>query len=152
MDIGQANYLKNLADLNGGQTKTRLNHNVRALREYAHYFSGRDFEVLNDLKLVLQYGDVVITVRPDLHVRESNREKIIKLEFGVEKPSTRMIEIISQAMFQAAQVGGYSLTSSGVLYLDVPRGREYRGARLGARLAKDIEATCENISAIWDKI
>ncbi len=147
-----ADELRGLANLNRGNTKTRLTHNARALTAYEHYFSQREFEVLADLKLQLQYGDVTITVNPDLHVKEANREKIVKLDFGVEIPDQRLINILSQTMFEATQTNGLSIAGSGILYLDVPRGAEYRAARIGARLRKDIEATCENISAIWDRI
>ena len=44
------------------------------------------------------------------------------------------------------------LTSSSVILLDIPRGEEHRGARMGARMRNDIEAACQNIEAIWDTI
>lgn len=148
----RAAELQELANLSGGQTKARLNHNVRAIRAYIEHFAERDFEILNDLNLNLRYGDVSVNVHPDLHVREGNKEKIIKLEFGIEPPTPRVVKIISQMMFESAQLANLPVTSSGTLYLDVPRGVEHRGARLGARMRNDIEATCENISAIWERV
>ena len=44
------------------------------------------------------------------------------------------------------------LTSASVLYLDVPRGAEYRGARVRSRLENEMQAACENIVAIWNGI
>jgi hypothetical protein len=83
---------------------------------------------------------------------EGNKKKIIKLEFSKIAPDPKMFKIISQCMFEAAQYAGMNLPSSSVLCFDVPRGKIHQGARLGARLAKDIESTCMNISAIWDSI
>jgi hypothetical protein len=150
--LNNADQLQTLASLSRGSTRTRLNHNARVLRSYKRYFSEKEYEVLKDLNLELSYGDVIITVRPDLHVREGRREKIIKYEFGVEAPIHREINIISQIMFESANNNGMALSSANVLYIDITRGHEHHGARLKARMARDVEATCQNISAIWDSI
>lgn len=83
---------------------------------------------------------------------ENKSEKIVKLDFNVDEPSSRVIKIISQAMYEAADVHALGLKSAAILYLDVPRGKVHRGARAGARLRHDIEAGCKNISAIWEQI
>lgn len=150
--VRQARALEQLAKASAGQRKTRLNHNGRGLRDYQKHFAQRKFEILDDLLLTLEFGDVRITVRPDLHLKERNKEKIIKLEFGVNKPSADEIRIISQAMYEAAEQAGMKITSASVLYFDVPRGAQHRGARLGSRRKADIEATCQMIDAIWDDI
>jgi hypothetical protein len=79
-------------------------------------------------------------------------EKIIKWEFSNEAPDDGTIKIVSQGLFEAARLAGVDLKSQQVLYCDVPRGIEHRGARLGARLGKDIEAACKTISDIWSRI
>lgn len=150
--LEEVKRLQILTSLSSGQSKTRLSHNVRALRAYLRNFSGFSFEVLDDVLLNLQFGDVVITVRPDLHIIEKQREKIVKLEFGKAEPSKLMIKIISQGMFESTEIEGMNLQSSDVLFLDVPRGKRYKGARMGSRIRRDIEATCEMIDAIWDRI
>jgi hypothetical protein len=150
--ISEATSLRGLAQVSTGHTKTRLNHNARALRAYATNFADRNFEILDELLIPLQFDDVVITVRPDLHVTERNSEKIVKLEFGVNPPSNDMVRIISQLMFEASEQAGMGLTASMVLFLDVPRGDEQRGARMGARMRSDIEATCQIIDGIWPSI
>lgn len=150
--VQQARDFEQLAKASSGQRKTRLNHNGRALREYHRHFASRKFEILDDMVLTLECGDVRITVRPDLHVNERNKEKIIKLEFGVKKPSPDEIKIISQVMYEAAEQAGMSITSASVALLDVPRGAQHRGARLGSRRKADIEATRQIIDALWDDI
>jgi len=88
-------------------------------------------------------------VFPDLHIREAGQEKIVKLELSVQPPSRDVVKIISQAMFEASIRAGLKLPSAAVLYADVARGRMHRGARLGARMGRDIESACLNIAAIW---
>ena len=141
----------NAAAASGG-TKTRLQNNARAVRQYARHFAGRQFEILPDISLSLIFPEVQVTVFPDLHVIERKKEKIIKLEFAKNAPDPRLIKIMSQALFEAQSEAGMGLTSASVLVLDVSRGEEHRGARVGSRLGTEIEAACENIAAIWDGI
>lgn len=148
----EASGLLAFAAASRGMTKVRLENNARAISDYARNFSGRQFEILPDVSLELIYGDVTITVRPDLHVRENGQEKIVKLEFAKDEPEKKVQDVISQGMFEAATAGNMNLGSKQVLYLDVARGKEHRGARLGAKLAKEIAASCANISSIWSAI
>ena len=150
--LAEALNIDSLAAMSIGRTSTRLSHNARALRAYAKHFASRAFDLLDDLTLTLQYDDVVVTVHPDLHVAEDGQQKLVKLEFNVDEPSDEFIRILTQAMFEAAQGGKLGLSSSSILLFDVPRGAEYRGARLGARMRREIESACGNISAIWDRI
>ncbi len=150
--VDQAAGLSALAALSEGRTRSRLQHNARGLRAYATGFGSRSFEVMRDDTYRLNYGDVVITVRPDLHVRERGAEKLVKLDFSREPPPDPLIGIICQLMFEAASVAGLGLRSSGILLLDVARAVEHRGARAGSRMRREVEAACANISAIWDSV
>jgi hypothetical protein len=150
--LQQAAQLDTLAAMSTGQTKTRLRHNARGLRAYASHFADRSFEILDDVRFALRFGDVMVSTVPDLHVKEKNKEKLVKLEFSATEPSPVAIQVISQAMFEAAEQANLGLPSSGVLYLDVPRGVAHKGARLGSRMRKDIESACLSISAIWDTL
>lgn len=147
--LQRSHEIDRVGELNGGISATRLKHNSRVLRQYAKHFAERPFEVLDTLRLSLVFGDVRLSVVPDLHVRERGKEKIVKLDFGVRQPSEEVVKIISQCMFEAARGEVEDLTSSSALYLDVGRGTEHRGARAGARIRADIEAACETISAVW---
>jgi hypothetical protein len=148
----QATILLTLASYSRDRRRARLEHNARGIQQYARNFGSRSFDILGDFSHDLQYGDVVVSVYPDLHVREGETEKLIKLEFSKDEPNAALIRIISQCMFEAARDAGLGLSSANILLLDVPRGRAHRSSRMGARMARDIEATCENISAIWDTI
>jgi hypothetical protein len=148
----QSGNLSSLAALSAGRTRARLNHNARALTAYHAHFGNREFEMLEDLVLRFTLEEVTITVAPDLHVREGGVEKMIRLEFGKDHPPERLIKIIAQLMYQTASDAGMNLKSSSVLCFDVPRGSVYKGAAVRSRLMKDIEATCQNISALWPSI
>jgi hypothetical protein len=150
--IERAMILDSFASQSTGQTKTRYKNNARALREYAHFFAKKKFEVLNDVNLRLTLAGVTVSVVPDLHVKERNVEKIIKLEFTKAEPDDKLIKIISQAMYQAQSDASMGLSSSSVLYFDIPRGKVHKGARVGSRMQTELEAACENLSAIWDGI
>ena len=148
----KAELVAELAALSRGSRRIRLRNNVRALRSYERHFSDRPFEVIGPLRLHLDFAEVRLSVTPDLWVREGAKEKIVKLDFASKAPDGDVIKIISQCMFEAAKGEIDDCTSTSVLYLDVPRGREHRGARANARTLRDIEATCENISVLWESI
>lgn len=133
-----------------GSRRTRLKNNARALREYARHFSHKGFDLLPDITYGLRFGDVTVTVTPDLHVLEDGAEKFIKLGFSTDEPSDQSIKIICQGLYEAITREGYKLSSSSTLYYDVSRGAVHRGARMGARMAKNLEAACTTISDIWD--
>jgi hypothetical protein len=71
----RATTLTQLAQTMSGQSVVRLRHNARALREYAALWGNKTFEVLDELRLSLRYGNVRISVVPDLHVRERDGGK-----------------------------------------------------------------------------
>jgi hypothetical protein len=129
----------------------KLTSNAKALRHYAKNFADRKFTILKQPICRLQYGDVIISVRPDLRVIENGTEKIIRLGFHSKAPDPRAVKIEAQCLFEGA-AQELSLSSSQVLHFDVPRGSVTKGARLGARLTKDITATCAMISTLWDSI
>ncbi len=148
----RAAILDTLASQSAGQTKVRLRNNARALREYANHFGKRTFKVLRDVNLGIEHAGVLVTFAPDLHIKEGEKEKIIRLDFTKEPPDDKTVKIITQAMFEAQATLGMGLPSAAVLYLDVPRGQTHKGARAGSRMRTEIEAACKNISALWDGI
>lgn len=150
--LQKADQLDALAGRHGGRSAVRLTNNARGLRNYARAFTSNPYEILPDLSLYLDFGPVRVTVAPELHVRERGQEKIIKLDFATNAPDNQLIKIITQAMYEAAAQNGLGLQAASVLYMDVPRHKVHRGARMGARLTRDIEAACETISAVWDTL
>jgi len=148
----QAGSLAGLAKLSAGQTRVRLAHNARALAQYADSFAEKKWKLLDPVRFQLMFGSVRVSVSPDLHVAEKSKERLVKLEFSEDDPDPKVIAILSQAIFQAAQASNVPVSASGVLVLDVPRGEAHKGARMGSRLAQDLEAACDTIEAVWGRI
>lgn len=148
----RAQIIANTASALGGRVGTRLRHNARALTEYGGHFGASRMDVLPKRKLLLAVGDVLVSVVPDLHVKESERERFMKLEFSAKKPSEPLIKIMSQLMFEAAVQAEVPVRPSDVLFVDVPRGLRHKGARMGSRVRTEIEAACANIAAVWPSI
>lgn len=148
----EASGLDVLAANSSGKSKPRLRNNASALREYAAHWGGRRIEPLADVKMVLEYGAVRVKVVPDLHMREGGRSRLVKFEFARTAPDKRVVSIITQAMFEAALARNLGMKAVDILYFDVPRGRVHKGARIGSRMARDIESTCRNIEGIWPTI
>ncbi len=150
--LAEADSLAKLAALNGGPAGVRLRHNARAVRQYEQAFGDRIYDVHAPTKLSLVWSGVRVKVTPDLDVEEKGKRRLIKLDFSEEEPSTEIVKIVSQIMFESAASSGLDIPAGSVLYVDVCRGREHRGARLGARVRRDIEAACETIAQVWDSI
>ena len=49
-------------------------------------------------------------------------------------------------------MNGHKYTPASVLYFDVARGAEHRGARQGARMKGEIDAALKNIASLWPSI
>jgi hypothetical protein len=148
----RAATLASLSASNRGATAVRLGQNSRALLQYERNWGGEYFEILPQITMALIYGRVRVSVFPDLHVRRDGREQLVKLEFSNSELSQMAIKIICQGMFEAVTRTDLGLKSSDVMLFDVPRGAIHRGARMGSRLAREIEASAQNIIAMWDSI
>ncbi len=148
----EAVRLDALAASLSGRSRARLRHNARGIRQYAAHFGSRHLTPLPEVTASLSYGDVRISVVPDLHVMDGPREQVVKLEFSVDAPSPTEVKVISQLFFEATTRAGLGLPSAGVLFVDVPRGATHKGARAGARMLKTIEDACQTYSAIWDQL
>ncbi len=150
--FAQAEQFDGLAEQSAGQTRAMYRNNARGLRLYARHFGDRRYELLEDLELSLTFGDVVVTVRPDLHAMERRRRKLIRLEFSKTPPTETTIHVVTRGLYEAARQAGLDVGPSGGVYLDVPRGQAHTGGPLGARLQREVQAACETIAAIWDNL
>lgn len=148
----KADVLAVTADAIGGRVGTRMRHNVRALGAYAVNFPATKFEVLAEKKFVVTHGAVSVSIVPDLHARESGRERFIKFEFGAKEPDASVIRIVSQVMFEAVSKSGILVKPGDIQFIDVARGVRHKGARAGSRMVSEIGAACENIAALWPTI
>jgi hypothetical protein len=151
-DCRDANWLTEQAARFEIAADERLDHNARSLRRYAEHFGNRKFVVLEKPNLRVSFGDVIVSARPDLHVTERGKEKLVKLDFVVRRVEDEVPKIITQLMLEAAQSFEMPITASGVEYLHVSSGTLVKGRTARIRVMENIEASCENISAIWDSL
>lgn len=149
--IRTADRLRAEAQSAGSATATRLRHNLAVLLKYWKHFGTRNFTLLDVPTLALTYGEVRVKASPDLCVREEER-RLLKFDFGTKPPADQLIKAMLQIIYEAASAAGNAVTAKNVRYLDVRRGKEYPGAKTRSRLAREIEAACANIEALWPSI
>jgi hypothetical protein len=150
--VKAVDLLRAKADRSQGQTRTRLEHNIRAVESYVRHLAGRRFKMLQAPRLEYSHGGVAVRATPDLSVQEKGRESLIKLELGADLPDRKMIKIILQVIYEAGLKSGLRVRPQDVIYLDASRAVQHRGAQTRARLRHDIQAACESIDALWTGI
>jgi hypothetical protein len=140
-----------LEDRNSAR-RSRLQNNSRTILDYSRNYNSDSCQILDQFSQKLLIGGVVISVYPELHVTERNREKMIKLDFGKNAHNDDYNRISCQLLLMAATEAGFDLPSSSFGVRHIATKSDIRKGRVGARLEKDIEATCNNIAAIWDTL
>ena len=130
----------------------RLDHNARSLRKYAEHFGTRKLVYLGAPPLRYSHGNVVISARPDLYVTERGKEKLLKLDFVVARVDEEIPKIVTRLMLEAAQIQEFSISPSRVEYIHISSGISVKGKAAGTRALGNIDASCENITAIWDSL
>jgi hypothetical protein len=133
-------------------SRVRIEHNIRALQSYLNIFGTENFTILPCPRLSLIHNSVSVGSTPDLCARYKGRRKLIKLDLGTRSPDPKVVNIVLQVIFEAAQLANLSIEPRDVLYLDVPGETIHRTAKTRSRLKKEIEAACENIEALWPSI
>jgi hypothetical protein len=135
-----------------GNSKIRIEHNIRALRHYLEIFGSEDFKILPCPTLALIHNTVSVGSTPDFCVRHKGRKKLVKLDLGTRPPDPKVVGIVLQVIFEAAQSANINILPGDVLYLDVPGEIVHKTAKTRSRLKREIEAACENIEALWASI
>jgi hypothetical protein len=135
-----------------GKTAQRLEQNALAIRRYEQFLGARKLEVLDPCRFQLKYFDVVISVVPDLHTREGNKVKLVKIQFGGPPEKEQSIRVMTHCLLEAANLAGLKLPHTSVIYLDLPRAVEHHAQRSGSKTLRDIRAACQTISQLWDLI
>lgn len=145
-----------LADLAANNTSkpaaARLNNNSRALTAYARGYGSDQIDLGTPFKGILTFGNVSIRISADLHGTERKKEKIIRLDYSKVSPEPRYSAIVTQLMFEAALAGGLVLPTSAFVVRHIESRSDFALARKGARVMRDIMATCENIAGIWNTL
>ena len=148
----QARRLTSTLDSQPAKSVERLRQNARAVLLYETLFRTTGIEVLDVPRPRLTFHGVTISVVPDLCLLEGTRKKLVKIQFGGKKLADQSVRVITQCMLEAANAGGYGLSASSCLYMDLPREAVHPAPRAGKRTLQDVRAACETISQIWDSI
>jgi hypothetical protein len=135
-----------------GRKQDRIKNNIRALENYLSHFAKSKLTILPSPDLKFVHGQVAISAFPDLYVLKNSRHTILKMDFSRQDVDLRVIKIVLQITFLAAQTLKLPVSPKDVIYVDVVSGTEHRGARLRTRLVRDIEATCQIIEDVWPKL
>lgn len=149
----QADRLAQMADLSPNpRTKTRLANNARVLVAYAKHYDGKSLLLRPPFHGELRYGNILVRVNPDLHGTEHGRVRVIRLDFSKRTPDRKYSTIVVQLMYEAAAARGLALPTSAFIVRHIESRTNFSGARKGAKLMRDITATCENIEGIWNTL
>ncbi|MEW6412316.1 MAG: hypothetical protein AB1483_07560 [Candidatus Zixiibacteriota bacterium] len=145
--------LKMKAKISRGRRSTKLEHNAAAVIAYVPF--SRNYKGLRLQKrpqLSLTHGNIKITMQPDIYAIWRKRPLILKFDFSDRQPEPRLVKVITQAYLLAARQSGISIKPRDVAYCEIRRGRIHNGSRIGSTVTRDIEAACDNIDAIWDRL
>lgn len=130
----------------------RLKNNARALAAYARHYDSSQIQLSQPFKAQLTFGEISVRINPDLHGFERKREKVIRLDYSKEALDPRYCTIVAQLMYEGALAGGLDLPTSAFIIRHIESRTDFAPARKGARISRDIMATCENIEGIWNTL
>jgi hypothetical protein len=148
----QARQLTSKVDGAAAKSIGRLRQNARAVLLFERLFRKTGIEVLETPRFRLTYHGVTISVVPDLCLLDGTRKKLVKIQFGGKKLADQSVNVITQCMLEAANAGGYDLSASSCVYVDLPRESVRAAPRAGKRTLQDVKAACETITQIWESI
>src|SRR5260370_24296512 len=118
--VGEVKKLTEKAYQANPKSRIRIEHNIRALRQYLRIFGGLLFKVIETHKLAFVHGDVSIGATPDFCVKHKGVKKLVKLDLGTKPAEPKVVKIILQVIYEAAKGSIPNLKPSDVLYVDVP--------------------------------
>jgi hypothetical protein len=148
--VAEAARLRAEAARASGQWRTRCMHNARIIEAYDEYAGDAPATALSRLRgWSLHRGGVFVGVNPDLHLSVKKRAMVVKLWTLVDPPTPKQVKALTQIMHKAALSAGLKLPTSAFVVLDVARATLHRGARMGSRMAQEIDAGMDNVAALW---
>ncbi len=130
----------------------RLENNIRAVEAYMRHFGRRKFAVQPTVKLKYTHASVTVSATPDLVVEENAQREIIKLDCNRRAATDEQIQIMLQVMYEGAVAEELGVKPKNVIYLDAIRDLEHVGSKVKKTVKKEIDASCDNIEALWPTI
>ena len=133
--------------------QARIDHNVDSIRQFEACFGNRKIDGRSPGPMLsYSHDNLIVKVYTDIFGTEGRFDRSIKFHFADSKDPEQFAKIVCQVMFEAACNAGYVISSSAVRVWDRYSCKEYKLARVGARIRKDIEAACTAIVALWETL
>ena len=149
----QADFLAATSAPPTPRARARIDHNIHSIRRFEMCFGNRKIEGISPGPMLSYSHDgLVVKVYTDVFGSEGRYDRLIKFHFADSKNPEQFSKIVCQIMFEAACDAGHIISSSAVRVWDRYSCEEYKLARVGARMKKDIEATCTAIVALWETL
>lgn len=130
--------------------RSRLYSNVKGLRLFLARYGDKEFEILPSRKISCLIEQLVFTATPDLWVRASGRELLIKVGFGKKKRS--YVNIVLAVMRRAALLHGYRVRQHEALYLNLRTGEEMFPRFSYKQIAVTLSSAARQIARIWPEV
>ena len=148
---GEADALESQATPLNRQMELRIENNADTIRQFAQCFSRSITDQEAPPVLSYSHANLFVKVTPDVFGKEKGRDRLIKFHFArpYNDQPERFAKIVCQVMYEAAVDAGLSLPSSAIRLWDRHTCKEYKLARVGARMTKEIEDACTAVVAIW---
>jgi len=131
---------------------SRLDDNIRAIKDYAKHFSGRKFTILKTPKPAYFSGAAQVSAAPDMYVEEEGVKKLVKLDCKRKESGQYTIDIILKIIHEAASPHKLVDAPSNVICLTVSSGVEHNGEKLDRGLKRSIDEALATIEEMWPSI
>jgi hypothetical protein len=143
--------LANSAEKKG--QKTLFLNNARVLENYLELYANRKYEIISiPGQLSVFYNNVRISAKPDLYLKEKNKDKMIKLDFTMFEPDEEEASIITHLMFDAQEQMGLHISPKNIIYAHLMHGHEYTLIKPSKKMKDEIMTACKEMNEIWDAI
>jgi hypothetical protein len=150
--LDQSSRIRTKEATDRSATRQRLDHNARAIAAYSDHATEGRLQFITIPPLHFNQGRVSISVSPDLHYKPEDRTALVLLNYSVDPLTLKQRQVMAQLLFQAAASLGVDARPGDVRLRDCTSGQEVAASATRAKVLREIEATCDNIEAIWDSL
>ena len=140
------------AEASTDNVRDRIDHNIRVIDRYRHFFAHKKLKVQPLARLKYTAGEVTINATPDLSVEEEGTQTLIKFDFSESGVPKQLRDIILQVTHEAAVIAKLPIRPDDVRYVYVEKGQTYTGGKIDSGLQKEIREACNEIQELWPEV
>lgn len=137
---------------NNTRHKIKCLKNYEAIISYKKVYGKKDFILLDNIRIKLKMSNVNVSVFPELFVKESDENKVIKLDFCKDEPSEEKMKIISHLILNAIRKEEKDVDIENIIYADVNRYKTYSLAGSDNTIDSEINLACKEIENMWESL